>query len=103
LLYDVALFENPEWAGRVCASGSTKPGAPKDQQTRLKYHGWKTLAALKESLVLQGLPEDFLDNAPFTLRGKHEVIGNAVALPMARILAKAVSQAVGRSQNEPNV
>lgn len=94
LLYDVALFENPEWAGRVCASGSTKPGAPKDQQTRLKYHGWKTLAALRESLVLQGLPEDFLDDAPFTLKGKHGVIGNAVPLPMGRTLAKAVKRSI---------
>ena len=92
LAYEVSLFENPEWAGRVCASGSVKPGAPKDQQTRLKYHGWKTAAALKQSLVLQGLPEDLLDDAPFTLKGKHGVIGNAVSMPMARAIAKAIKQ-----------
>ena len=92
---DVALFESPEWAGRVCASGSVKPGAPKDQQTRLKYHGWKTAAALKQSLVLQGLPEDLLDDAPFTLKGKHGVIGNAVSMPMARAIAKAIKQRSG--------
>lgn len=93
LIYDVALFENLEWAARVCASGSVKPGSPKDQQMRLKYHGWKTAAALRQSLTLQGLPEGFLDDAPFTLKGKHGVIGNAVALPMARVLAKAVRKA----------
>ncbi len=96
LIYEVALFENPEWAGRVCASGSVKPGAPKDQQTRLKYHGWKTAIALRESLTHEGLPEDFLDDAPFTLKGKHSVIGNAVALPMGRALAKAVKRAIAR-------
>ncbi len=100
LVYEVALFDNPEWAGRVCAAGSVKPGAPKDRQTRLKYHGWKTAAALRQSLVLQGLPEDFLDEAPFTLKGKHGVIGNAVALPMARTLAKAIKTATERIENE---
>lgn len=96
LAYDVSLFENPEWAGRVCASGSVKPGAPKGQQTRLKYLGWKTAASLRQSLVLQGLPEDFLDDAPFTLKGKHGVIGNAVSMPMAKAIAKAIK----RSQTE---
>jgi len=95
LQYEITLFENPAWAPRVCASGSVKPGAPKDQQTRLKYHGWKTAAALKASLELQGLPEDFLDDAPFTLEGKHSVIGNAVPLPMGRALAKAIREACG--------
>ena len=94
LRYDIALFENYEWEGRVCASGGTKSGAPKDNQTRLKYHGWKTAEALRQSLRLQGLPEDFLDDAPFTLGGKHRVIGNAVPLPMGRAVAKAVKRAM---------
>jgi len=93
LVYEVALFENMEWEQRVCASGGTKPGAPKDRMTRLKYHGWKTAAALKVSLRLQGLPEDFLNDAPFTLKGKHGVIGNGVPLPMAKALARAVKKA----------
>lgn len=93
LHYDLALFEYPEWAPRVCASGSVKLDAPKHGRNKLKYHGYKTAAALKQSLVLQGLPEDLLDDAPFTLKGKHGVIGNAVAWPMARALAKAVKQA----------
>jgi len=95
LVYDVSLFEHPEWEPRVCAAGSVKPGAPKDNQTNLKYHGWKTVAALRNSLRLQGLPEDFLDDAPFTLEGKHSVIGNAVPLPMGRTLARAVKEIVG--------
>lgn len=97
LVYELAVFESLKWHPRVCASGGTKPGAPKDRQTRLKYQGWRTAAALKVSLRLQGLPEGFLDDAPFTLKGKHSVIGNAVSLLMARALASAVKAATASS------
>jgi len=100
LEYDVAIFENPEWAARVCASGSQKPGAPRHEANKLRYHGWKTAAGLRQSLRLQGLPEDFLDDAPFTLKGKHGVIGNAVTLPMARVLAKAVRKATSKQYEQ---
>lgn len=93
LVYDVALFENPEWAARVCASGSQRPGTPRYLQNKLRFHGWKTSEALHQSLRLQGLPEDLLDDAPFTLKGKHGIVGNAVAWPMAQALAAAVKRA----------
>lgn len=94
LVYDVALFESPEWAARVCASGSQRPGTPRHEQNKLRFHGWKTAASLRQSLWLQGLPENLLDDAPFTLKGKHGVIGNAVAYPMAKALAQAVKRAL---------
>ncbi len=90
LCYEVALWESQEWKPRVCAAGSLKPGAPTKGQNKLKYHGWKTAEALRNSLRLQGLPENLLDDAPFTLVSKHSVIGNAVSWPMAQALAKAV-------------
>jgi len=96
LIYDVALFESPEWSARVCASGSQRPGTPRHEQNKLRFHGWKTAAALRQSLQLQGLPEDLLNDAPFTLKGKHGVIGNAVAWPMAQALAKAIKTAIAR-------
>ena len=74
----------------VCASGVVK----KSVQTpgyKACMMGIKTAKALKESLRLQGLPTDFLDNAPFTLKGKHQVIGNGVPLPMGKVLAKAIT------------
>ena len=77
-------FVTIDKAPTVCASG----GTIKDGKTR--QMGIKTRAVLLESLRLQGLPENFLDNAPFTLRGKHQVIGNGVPLPMGKTLAKAV-------------
>jgi len=42
---------------------------------------------------LQGLPEDFLNDAPFTAAAKLKAIGNGVPLPMGRAVAKAVREA----------
>jgi DNA (cytosine-5)-methyltransferase 1 len=43
---------------------------------------------------LQGLPTDFLSEAPFTAHGKRKQIGNGVPLPMGRAIAKAVKRAM---------
>jgi DNA (cytosine-5)-methyltransferase 1 len=86
---ELPVFEHIDRAPTVCASGGVK----KSLQTKrigARVMGWKTANALKESLRLQGLPENFLDHAPFTLKGKHQVIGNGVPLPMGQTLAKAV-------------
>lgn len=92
---DVALFEHVTYAPTVCAAGGVKPGiAATTRNTRAAHYGWKTATALFESLRLQGLPADFLDAAPFTLRGKHQVIGNGVPLPMGRAIANAVQRAL---------
>jgi DNA (cytosine-5)-methyltransferase 1 len=96
---DRGLFEQVtaiqgEWEPAVCASGGVKPGCPTDRRTRAKYLGWKTAAALKDSIRLQGLPEDFLDKAPFTQEGKHKVVGNGVPLPLGKALATAVRSAL---------
>lgn len=46
-------------------------------------------------LKLQGLPADFLRDAPFTAKGKSHAVGNGVPLPMGRAVAKAVKRALG--------
>lgn len=54
---------------------------------------------------LQGLPEDFLSEAPFTVSGKRQAVGNGVPLPMGRAIAKAVKASFtvcGRCGNEVN-
>jgi DNA (cytosine-5)-methyltransferase 1 len=43
----------------------------------------------------QGLPHDFLQSAPFTLKEKVRMVGNGVPLPMGRAIARAVRQALG--------
>jgi DNA (cytosine-5)-methyltransferase 1 len=92
---DYSALENFDWSPAVCAAGGIKPGITGDRKTRLKYLGWKTATALKESIRLQGLPDDYLSDAPFTLKGKHQVIGNGVPLPLGKAVAKAVKSYVG--------
>lgn len=43
---------------------------------------------------LQGLPGDFLSEAPFTATGKKQAVGNGVPLPMGRAIAHAVIDAM---------
>lgn len=50
---------------------------------------------LAEMLRYQGLPDDYLDESPFTDSGKRKAIGNAVPVPMGRAIARAVRRALG--------
>lgn len=72
--------------GAVTAAhaGEPKSGNPR-RQWRYK---------LPEALALQGLPPDFLDDAPFTAAGKLSAIANGVPIPMGRAVARAVKQAI---------
>lgn len=49
---------------------------------------------LADALRLQGLPEDFLDNAPFTAEGKLKAVANGVPIPMGRVIARAIKEAI---------
>jgi DNA (cytosine-5)-methyltransferase 1 len=46
--------------------------------------------AFEKKLREQGLPPDFLRDAPFTASGKSHAVGNGVPLPMGRAIATAV-------------
>lgn len=48
------------------------------------------------AIKMQGLPADFLADAPFTTAGKCKVIGNGVPLALGRAVAKAVRRALER-------
>lgn len=50
--------------------------------------------SISEMCRLQGIPEDFLDDAPFTAHGKRQLVGNGVPLPMGRAVAAAIKRAV---------
>jgi DNA (cytosine-5)-methyltransferase 1 len=54
--------------------------------------------SLAECCELQGLPGTFLDDAPFTKEGKHQVVGNGVPIPMGRAIARAVREATERQR-----
>lgn len=49
---------------------------------------------LSEMLELQGFAPDLLDEAPFTMSAKRQVVGNGVPLAMGRAVAKAVLNAL---------
>lgn len=58
---------------------------------RLKRGARRTLAEMNR---LQGLPEDFLADAPLTVDGKRKAIANGVPLPLGRAVAAAIRKAL---------
>lgn len=95
---EIQPFECLDSSPTVCASGGVKKSL-QSKRHGCKMMGRKTADALKVSLRLQGLPVEFLDLAPLTLKGKHQVIGNGVPLPMGRTLAKAVRKWIDTTQH----
>lgn len=101
VINDLVLFENPNhepavisgsgyqtMAGRGCAS---RPETIEKRKAASRRPVWR----LAE---LQGLPRDFLADAPFTDQGKRKVIANGVPLAMGRAIARAVRSALDDRQ-----
>lgn len=66
----------------ACHSGAIgETGGPKGNPSRY---------TLEQMIALQGLPADLFAHSPLTMQGKRSLVGNAVSLPMAEQLAKAV-------------
>lgn len=63
--------------------------------------GWKTERDVANHIRLQGLPSDFLAEAPFTVAGKIRAIGNGVPLAMGRAVAAAVVAAISDVRAAP--
>lgn len=79
--------------GRRAFPHAGKDGKPAGNQ------GGTPAALLKvrsvaECAAVQGLPADFLRDAPFTDAGKRKAIANGVPLPMGRAIARAVKDAM---------
>lgn len=100
LSVEVALFEAPIIEYAVMASRGACAGLNYDNngKPRPRQTIEKRLATAQRSWArdceLQGLPPDFLSDAPFTCEGKHRMLGNGVPLPMGRAIAKAVRAAL---------
>jgi DNA (cytosine-5)-methyltransferase 1 len=105
LVPEMAPLECPTWEPAVMASGGGRPvpvalqrdgkGGHRTKTAVLKNLGYETAPGLKKACELQGLPPDFLKDAPFTVAGKFRVVGNGVPLPMGRAIARAVKRAIG--------
>lgn len=92
---ETAVFENPAWES-ACLATEGKSGRMTNKwvngRQKTQYNPRRTWSEFCE---LQGLPEKFLDKAPFTMQAKYRVVGNGVPLPMGRAIARAVAEAVG--------
>ncbi len=104
LWLELAALEVSEWEAAVCSTaggrrtpvaigGSGKPKGPNGKAYSVLKN--RTFA---EECRLQGLPENFLVDAPFTVAGKRQIVGNGVPLPMGRAMARAVKRALGIEQ-----
>ena len=71
----------------ITANGSVWD--PVKQQSR----GQNDRKYLALAIRAQGLPDDYLENAPFTVEAKIKAVGNGVPLPMGRTIARAVRAA----------
>ena len=99
----VALHPEPEHSALAGGGGRPVPmalvndgkGGHRSKKSALKNYGYKTGGAFVDHLRKQGLPPDFLADAPFTMTGKIKVVGNGVPLPMGRAVARAVKKALG--------
>lgn len=96
----LAALESAKFEPAVTASnGGRRAKVVRDSngKVRGKQGGadWHRLRnrSVGELCRLQGLNEDYLDRAPFTLKAKKEVIGNGVPIAMGRAIAKAVREA----------
>lgn len=99
----VALHRpDPELA--VTASGGSRGvtiklgGSGKVKKNALSGYGYAGKRDFADALRLQGLPPDFLSEAPFTVQAKYHVVGNGVPLPMGRAVARAVKAALGKQE-----
>jgi DNA (cytosine-5)-methyltransferase 1 len=110
LLPDVVAFEPAEWDFAVVADARRRPERPaaggklkgtgkfsatsslnRNLGGEVPHQG--AMLSVAEMCRLQGLPEDFIAESPFTVSAKRRMIGNGVPLPLGRAIAKAVRQA----------
>lgn len=91
----VAPLEAMTWTAAVTAAHAGERGTKGYHEGARRYKVARYSVA--EACRLQGLPEDFMDGAPFTQQGKLTVIANGVPLPMGRAIARAVKRALAEN------
>ena len=82
---------DPEYP--VLAAGGAVPepvGSTGQRRNAAASLGYKTHAYYQLACAHSGLPADFLADAPFTIAGKIQCVGNGVPLAMGRAVARAV-------------
>lgn len=100
LALETATFEPAVTAsagGRRAVAVYDANGRVRGKQGDADWHRLKG-RSLARMCELQGLPPDFLKDAPFTDAGKRVVVANGVPLPMGRAIAQAVVRAINSQQ-----
>jgi len=92
LSVEFATFEHSSVAPCVTANGTQWERGKGKNGGRSRSD--RSVKALANYVRWQGLPEDFLVDAPLTVEGKVRVVGNGVPLPMGRAIARAVKAAL---------
>lgn len=82
----------------MLAGGKMKSNATGGKTSSLNRGGG--VVPFEEMCELQGLPKDFLSEAPFTTSAKRQVVGNGVPLPIGRAIAKAVLDSFDMNNDE---
>jgi DNA (cytosine-5)-methyltransferase 1 len=82
----------------VAIGGSGKRKATVSNRRGVDSKGRGERYGIAEACRLQGLPEDFLKDAPFTEGGKLKAVANGVPIPMGRAIARAVKAAVEKRE-----
>lgn len=104
---EIALFENQNWHYAVTGNQRQVPfkyncAGKLKKVTVLAGHGpvgrhgdyYAKNLTIEQMCILQGLPDDFCNEMPFTAHGKRQIIGSGVPLPMGRAIAGAVKKAM---------
>lgn len=91
--WDFAVAGDPRRRPVAMLAGMKPKGNESGGRSSSLNRGGGTLP-LSEMCRLQGLPEDYLAEAPFTVSGKRQMVGNGVPLPMGRAIARAVRRAL---------
>lgn len=78
----------------LMAIDSTRTVTASHGGSRRRMKGTIESLTPEEAARRQGLPEDFLERAPFTKDGKLRAIANGVPLPMGRAVAGAIKRAL---------
>lgn len=106
LQIDTLALHRPDPEPAALASGGMRDrpvaiggsGKRKDRGA-LANRGFKTEPMFRKHLRLQGLPPDFLRDCPLTIAGKIKAVGNGVPLAMGRAVARAVRNAIDRTEH----
>jgi DNA (cytosine-5)-methyltransferase 1 len=104
---ETECFEPIDWDFAVTGDARTRPvamlagGKPKGNEsggrTSSLNRGGGSLP-FETMCELQGLPHDFLCEAPFTVSGKRQAVGNGVPLPLGRAIARAILTSLAERQ-----